>query len=311
MNQAVPEPTFARHETFHPRYLWLKKAYDGVSADSLAFRHKDAIVKFGVGKNMVNAIRFWSLAFKITKIEDKGIVTTEFGDDIFGKKGLDPYLERAETLWILHWSLLSKPCSVPVWWIALNDITATVVEPGNVLDIVQDKVRNNPQWKAPSEGSVKRDMDVFLHMYTSKKDRLGIEEYLDCPFRGMSLIKYADNKSLRFTFGQKTGLTPQVVALACVDFALSTGTAKSISVARLAVEPGGVGNTFKLNESDIVKYLEKACMSTKHLSLEYFNGARHLRFYTESTDMLLKDVYNADLHKPQQGRTNKRMEERR
>ena len=297
MNEAVPEPTFARHETFHPRYLWLKKAYDGISADQLAFRQKDAIVKFGVGKNMVNAIRFWSLAFKITETENKGIVPTKFGHDIFSEKGLDPYLERAETLWILHWKLLSKPCSVPVWWIALNEITATVVESGNVLDIVQDRVRNNPQWKTPSEGSVKRDMDVFLHMYTSKKDRLGIEEYLDCPFRGMTLVKYTDNKSLRFTFGQKPGLTPQVVAFACVDFALRTNTANSISVARLAVEPGGVGNTFKLNEMDIIKYLEDACVGMNSLSLDNINGARHLVFNIKSTDTLLKNVYHIDTHR--------------
>ena len=297
MNEAVPNPTFARHETFHPRYLWLKKAYDGVSEDSSAFLQKDAIVKFGVGKNMVNAIRFWSLAFKITKPVKKGLEPTQFGDKIFSKDGLDPYLERAETLWVLHWKLLSRPCIVPVWWIALNEITATVVESDKVLDIVQDRVRNNPQWKTPSEGSVKRDMDVFLHMYTSKKDRLGIEEYLDCPFRGMTLVKYTDSKSLRFTFGQKNGLTPQVVAFACVDFALRTNTTESISVARLAVEPGGVGNTFKLNERDIIRYLEDACAGTNPLSLEDINGARHLRFDTESTDLLLKDVYNADMHK--------------
>ena len=139
MNEAVPNPTFARHETFHPRYLWLKKAYDGVSTDPLAFRQKDAIVKFGVGKNMVNAIKFWSLAFKITKTEKQRYRTDKNLDMIYSeKKGFDPYLERAETLWVLHWKLLSKPCSVPVWWIALNEITATVVESGNVLDIVQE-----------------------------------------------------------------------------------------------------------------------------------------------------------------------------
>ena len=297
MNDAVPEPIFARHETFHPRYLWLKKAYDGVSRDPLAFRSKDAIVRFGVGKNMVNAIKFWSLAFKITKTIDKGLTSTEFGDKIFGEDGLDPYLERAETLWVLHWSLFAPPCSVPVWWIVLNEITGTVVEPGYVLDMVQARVRNNPQWKSPSEGSVKRDMDVFLHMYTTKKDKLGIEEYLDCPFRGMSLVKYTDNKSLRFTFGPKAGLTPQVVAFACVDFACRIGAANSISLARLAVEPGGVGNTFKLNERDIIKYLEDACTSTRHISLDNINGAQHLVFDRECVDALLAGVYNADTYK--------------
>ena len=297
MNDAVPEPIFARHETFHPRYLWLKKAYDGVSRDPLAFRSKDAIVRFGVGKNMVNAIKFWSLAFKITESTKMGVAPTKFGDKIFGKDGLDPYLERAETLWVLHWSLFAPPCSVPVWWIVLNEITGTVVEPGHVLDVVQACVRNNPQWKSPSEGSVKRDMDVFLHMYTTKKDRLGIEEYLDCPFRGMSLVRYTDNKHLRFTFGPKAGLTPLVVAFACVDFARRTGEADGISLARLAVEPGGVGNTFKLNERDIIKYLEDACADTKHISLDNINGAQHLKFDRECVDSLLECVYGADAYK--------------
>ena len=296
MNDAIPKPMFARHETFHPRYLWLKKAYDGVSEDPLAFRSKDAIVRFGVGKNMVNAIKFWSIAFKITKDTKQGLVTTLFGEKIFGKGGLDPYLERAETLWVLHWRLLAKPCSVPVWWIVLNEITGAVVDPGHILDAVQARVRNNPQWKSISEGSVKRDMDVFSHMYTTKKDRLGIEEYLDCPFRGMSLVKYTDNKSLRFTFGQKTGLTPQVVAFACVDFACRIGAANSISLARLAVEPGGVGNTFKLNERDIVKCLEEACVGKEHISLVNVNGVQHLKFDRKRVDDLLKNVYGTDAH---------------
>ena len=297
MNAAVPEPIFARHETFHPRYLWLKKAYDAVSEDSRAFRNKNAIVLFGVGKNMVNAIKFWSLAFKITETSKDGLETTEFGKSIFGKDGLDPYLERPETLWVLHWRLFAPPCSVPIWWIIMNEITATVVDPGYVLDMVQTRVRNNPEWRSPSEGSVKRDMDVFLHMYTTKKDRLGIEEYLDCPFRNMSLVKYTDKKSLRFTYGPKTGLTPQTVAFACADFAHRTGTADSISISRLAIEPGSVGNTFKLNEMDITKYLEEAALGTEHISLSDINGAPYLVFDMESIDSLLKNVYNAGMER--------------
>ena len=253
-------------------------------------------MRFGVGKNMVNAIRFWSLAFKITEAVKGGMATTEFGRKIFGENGFDPYLERPETLWVLQWSLLSPPCSVPVWWIIMNEITATVVEPGDTLDMVQSAVRNNPKWRTPSEGSVKRDMDVFLHMYTTKQDKLRIEEYLDCPFRNMSLIKYTERKSLRFTFGPKTGLTPQVVAFACVDFACRAGTADSISLSRLAVEPGSVGNAFKLNERDITKYLEEACLHTLHIRLSNINGTQHLVFDMESADALLENVYDADIH---------------
>ncbi|MXZ93958.1 MAG: DUF4007 family protein, partial [Cenarchaeum sp. SB0678_bin_8] len=189
INEAVQAPSFGRHESFHPRYGWLKKAHDQVSKKTDVFRADDATVRFGVGKNMVRAIRFWSLAFKITKEGAKsGLMITDLGDLIFRDgTGLDPYLERPETLWILHWLLLAPPCRVPTWWLIINQISGTVVGTRDLQDTVQELVKNNPQWNSPSPASVKRDIDVFLHTYTSKRDRLTIEEYIDCPFRNMNL----------------------------------------------------------------------------------------------------------------------------
>lgn len=48
---------FARHETFHPRFGWLKKGFDRAAIDSEVFLRPDAPVRLGVGKNMVRAIR--------------------------------------------------------------------------------------------------------------------------------------------------------------------------------------------------------------------------------------------------------------
>ncbi len=50
-------PICARHETFHPRYLWLKKGFDKASENSDVFNQEDATIILGVGKNMVKAIR--------------------------------------------------------------------------------------------------------------------------------------------------------------------------------------------------------------------------------------------------------------
>ena len=71
MNNTMINPVFARHETFHPRFGWLKKGYDKVSDDQEVFSKKDAPVVLGVGKNMVKAIRYWCIAFKI--IEEKRV----------------------------------------------------------------------------------------------------------------------------------------------------------------------------------------------------------------------------------------------
>ena len=123
------KPVFARHETFHPRYGWFRKAYAQVAKDPRAFFGDDAPVRLGVGKNMVRAIRFWGLAAKLIEEDPNStnrrapdLRTTELGDSLFGKGGWDEYMEDPGTLWLLHWLLLAPPCYLPVWWIAFQRV---------------------------------------------------------------------------------------------------------------------------------------------------------------------------------------------
>ena len=53
------------HQSFPLRYSWLPKMAAAVSADSLLFRREDAMVGLGVGKNMVDAIQYWSTAMEL------------------------------------------------------------------------------------------------------------------------------------------------------------------------------------------------------------------------------------------------------
>lgn len=63
------QPTFARHETFHSRYGWFRKACTLASKDSRVFTRDDAPVVVGVGKNMVRTIRFWGAVAKLIKVD--------------------------------------------------------------------------------------------------------------------------------------------------------------------------------------------------------------------------------------------------
>ena len=112
IKEAVPEPMFARHETFHLRHMWLKKAYNGLQKDGSLFLREDATVRLGVGKNMVGSIRFWCQAYKVIEREKNALVTTELGHRILAEGGLDHYLERPQTLWLLHWLLFAPPCYI-------------------------------------------------------------------------------------------------------------------------------------------------------------------------------------------------------
>lgn len=107
-NQATAQRSvvFARHETFHPRFGWLKKGFDRASIDSETFLREDAPVRLGVGKNMVRSIRYWCQAFKLLEADQP----TEFGIQLLGDAGWDSFLEDPASLWLLHWKLLEPPC---------------------------------------------------------------------------------------------------------------------------------------------------------------------------------------------------------
>lgn len=50
---------FSGHQTFAFRYGWLEKGVRGVAACPSLFSEDDALVRLGVGKNMVDSIRHW------------------------------------------------------------------------------------------------------------------------------------------------------------------------------------------------------------------------------------------------------------
>ncbi len=62
--------TFQGHDTFLCRTNWLKKGYDFVQADG-GFNDADAVVRLGVGKNMVTSIRYWLRAFGLANEGDE------------------------------------------------------------------------------------------------------------------------------------------------------------------------------------------------------------------------------------------------
>ena len=108
---------FARHETFYPRFGWLKKGFEAVNRNPHIFLAEDAHIQLGVGKNMAKAIRYWCGAFKLIHPD---FTPSELGTSLLGDSGYDRFLEDPATLWWLHWHLLKSPCTATTWDFAFN-----------------------------------------------------------------------------------------------------------------------------------------------------------------------------------------------
>lgn len=265
--------SFARHETFHPRWGWIRKAYVA-AADEHVFNAEDATLRLGVGKNMVRAIRFWGHAFRaLSQVRDESrprmslSVRSEIGRAIFDDDtGWDPFTEDPGTLWLLHWLLLAPTeCAMPVWWTAFNEFGAVEFTQQELSDFVTDQVGSVSAWSSgPHHSSIDKDVSCLLRTYAPSSGtgrRQPFDDLVDCPMRELGLLRNVDpaERRYRFVVGAKSTLPPEIVLYACADFLARTESgASTVSVSRLATEAGAPGRIFKVSEADLVALLEEA-----------------------------------------------------
>ena len=125
----IEHGSFAGHETFPFRYTWLRKAIDLVASDPEGFGREDAMVRLGVGKNMVRSMRHWGMATGVIEedptVENnrgRSLRATEFGNRLLGADGWDPYLEDQGSIWLLHARLVSASDWATTWYWVFNHL---------------------------------------------------------------------------------------------------------------------------------------------------------------------------------------------
>lgn len=272
-------PVFARHETFHPRFGWLKKGFDRASQDLEVFLSENAPIRLGVGKNMVRSIRYWCYAFKLLQDDQP----TDFGKQLLGQDGWDPYLEDPASLWLLHWKLLEQPNVATAWAFAFNKFRAvefTVEDLFYQLCDYRDQI-------APriSDSSLRKDVSCILRMYAVHPTKSKVsEDSLDCPFTGLGLIHLTgDSRHYTFRVGHKPTLMSEIVVYACLLHHAQTGsTAKTIPISNLTYDLGSPGLVFKLTESAICDAISAVARRWQQITLSDAAGKLQLSFEDES-----------------------------
>ena len=316
---------FGRHESFYPRYGWLKKAVDQTWQDPEVFASDEGPLRLGVGRNMVKSIRYWGLATKVLAEQSAGdrrrrgqhIEPSRFGALLFaddedgsdagtevtsGPAGLDPYLEHPASLWLLHWRLLATTCLAPVWWATFNLVTAVEVDKDSLATAVDEHLQAVSTWRAPKPRTLERDLECLLRMYApsvKRHRREPIDDLLDSPFRELGLLSAdAPQGRFRFVIGEKPTLDSLVVAYACLDYlARHEGGRQTVTLSTLAGEPGSPGRVFKLADADVEHALERAASQVEGLELTRPAGVRQLTVEDQPQRLaasLLALVYKRD-----------------
>jgi len=289
-------PKFSGHDTFPFRYAWLTKLVNYLE-DGKAQIIKDSekkrletITDFGVGLNMVKSIKHWSIA---TKVCDKEFNLTDFGKLLFSKKNsFDPYLERVETLWLLHWMICSDD-TLTTWYYVFNYHQSIIVNK-EVLNNDLISIGKFSKWRGLSPNTIKRDIDCFIRTYcfSNKKGEI-TEDSLECPLAELGLINSTYTKGeYEIQRGPKLTLSDQIFEYALNDY-WSKQSNQIITFEKLMYDYGSPGKVFQLDEKSMESYLERLERDGKNF---VFNkGAGGLRQITKvnkiSENQLLKNCY--------------------
>ncbi len=263
---------FGRHETFPLRHGWLTKGFWGflehvVQTREFNFFSSDhAVVRLGVGKNMVSSIKFWLVASQMLQQDSRGqLSTTPLGLHLIGRKdksnAWDPYLQDEATLWLVHWLVATSPHQATGFFWFFNLFHKANFTQEEMLISLSDFVTENVKQKY-AKATIKNDVTTILRMYAQKQltKRTIVEDVFDSPFIELGLITQgATNKSFVSELNSQTDIPAAVAAFALNELFNSRRTG-SIALTDLIYSDGkfpALGSVFRLSENACITLLER------------------------------------------------------
>jgi hypothetical protein len=252
---------FSGHQTFVFRHGWLEKGGRAVERCPTIFLRDDALVQFGVGKNMVESIKHWCIVCQIIE-EYREAGKPAYRLTSIGKKLLfewDPYLEDDASLWLIHWLLTTNPRIGTTWQLLFGEFFRPDFSKRELTEYILSIVAKRSL--TVQESSLHRDIDCFVRSYLSPGSPVRqtiSEESFDCPLLALNLLQLCpDGEMYRFNIGPKPSLPTSIFAYALNEyFNQFRGAANTLSVQECLYGAGSPGQVFKLDENSLLQYVE-------------------------------------------------------
>ena len=280
--------SFGRHETFSLRYFWLTKGFQAFIENPDIFKSDEATITLGVGKNMVNSIRYWLRATQLIEDEIGTLKATEFGKAIFAVNGFDPYFEDDATLWLIHWQLATNAeASTAIYWFfnCYHKPEFNSDETANTLSNFTVHYFSGKH----SEKTVKQEIPLILRMYCPARIRSQeIEDILDSPLTSLNLINGMDGKNFRSLPEYRETLPVGILGFAINELFNQLNTISIPTKTLMYGEKQGVaiGSVFRLTESALVRLIEKLVLNYPDIFQINETAGLHQLFRNKHTDSI-------------------------
>lgn len=265
--------SFSGHETFYCKSLWLKKGYDFVQEGN-SFNDGDAVVRLGVGKNMVSSIRFWLKAFGLT-VNDQ---PTELGSFLFDTEhGCDSFIEDINTRWLLHYCIVHTGIA-SLYNLLFTDYQREKKEFDKILldTYIKRKCNVSEQKNVYNANTVNKDMGVLLKNYIAPENLASMEDFAALLIN-LNLLRRVDKETYAFNETSASAVAPEIILYAILD-TKEDDTMSFDKIQELALTFCMTVPTFV----NIVRELEKSYKDVFHYTEN--SGIRNIQFMDSSLD---------------------------
>jgi len=287
-NIKITKYTFSGHDSFQCRQLWLKKGYDYVQEGG-NFNDEDAVVRLGVGKNMVSSIRFWLKAFNIIDNKD---IPTEFGKRLFeDETGYDPFLEDEASLWLLHYQLIKSEFA-SIYSIIFNEFRKEKLffNKETFVNYVKRIEASNPDLNF-NENTVAKDFIVFTNLYKNDTESKDVEDSFSGILSEIELLKTSGKgKDEQFYIenNERDNLPEAVILYAILD---NPNYGNSIGLNSLEFDINSLGSIFALNRSGLMNKISEIVSEFKDITFTDQAGIKELQFKNKADAYTILDKY--------------------
>ncbi|MEH7073820.1 DUF4007 family protein [Neobacillus drentensis] len=253
---------YGQHQSFYLRDRWLNKAIRHLFEDSRFFYDKQAFEKIGLGKNMVQSLRYWSIATGVVEEifndeRKKTHLITEFGKIIYK---YDKFIKFQDSAAIIHYQMCKQKEPSTAWYWFFNEFKETIRSKENITQEFINWVKEHEN-KPFSNNSLKKDIDCLIKLYTSGQSNVDPEEVIQSPLSKLGILE--DRKGIIY----KQNLTISQIGLTALMYVLldhkNTHKIETVSVESIVVDPGLWGKVFNMSRASIVNALTELSLMSE------------------------------------------------
>lgn len=252
---------FRAHDTFSIRKGWLHKGMRHIINNPRVFVDKgiNPMDEFGLGANMVKALRYWLQATGLTvegaNGNNRSQQLSEFGEVVWNN---DSYLEEDGTLFLIHYFLCTNKDLATAWYYFFNEYKVIDITLENFLSGIKTYLLNEDDYQV-SERALKDDFDCIIKTYFDNEKNVSPESNLTCPLSELGLVSLSNEKNKIYTKTTPniSAINPLIVLAVIINENTKNEGLREIKISKIETDACNIGKVFNLDVFSIASYLDK------------------------------------------------------